>query len=401
VRTERATLSDGRELIYYDLDGAQERTGTGTGTDARPLEPRPAGSELRYDPLLDAWVIVAAYRQERTYFPAADDCPLCPSRPGHLSEIPASDYGVAVFENRFPALSGSGASVVDPAVATSPLVERPGSGRCEVVCFSPDHDASLVDLRPAQVALVVEVWTERSRVLAGLPAVEQVFCFENRGAEIGVTLQHPHGQIYAYPFVTPRTERVLASVGAYARRTGRNLFDDVLEAERAGGARVVTSNASWTAFVPHAARWPYEVHLYPHRRVPDLPALDDSERDGFVSIYRDVLTRVDRLFGGRTPYVSGWHQAPVRRGRAEFALHLELFTPRRTADKLKYLAASESGMDAFANDVLPERAAARLRELGDAPPGTKRPGTARPGTARPGTKRSGPAHPGTIPDEAP
>lgn len=359
MRVASGSLADGREILYYDLDGAPERT----GVDRRPLEPRPAGSELRYDPLLDIWVIVAAYRQERTYFPAADDCPLCPSRPGHPSEVPASDYGVVVFENRFPSLAGEAPSVVDEHGACSPLAERPGTGRCEVVCFSPDHDASLVDLSEDQVGLVVEAWVDRTRRLGEIASVEQVFCFENRGAEIGVTLQHPHGQIYAYPFVTPRTGRMLASLDAYASRTGRNLFDDVLAAERAAASRVVEENGTWVAFVPHAARWPFEVHLYPRRRVPDLVALDTGEREGFVTIYRSVLRRFDALFGGKMPYIAAWHQAPVRRGRDGFACHLELFSPRRAADKLKFLAASESGMDAFTNDVAPERAAARLREV--------------------------------------
>jgi UDPglucose--hexose-1-phosphate uridylyltransferase len=358
VRTTSIRLADGRELVYYDHDGSPPRV----GTDRRHLEPRPPGSELRYDALLDVWVIVAAYRQERIYFPAADDCPLCPSREGHPSEVPAADYDVVVLENRFPALSGTEPSAVEEAAA-GPLLRRPGSGRCEVVCFSPRHDASFVDLSLDDASLVLEAWTDRTKVLSAIPAVEQVFCFENRGAEIGVTLQHPHGQIYAYPFVTPRTSRMLASVGAHRRRTGRNLFDNVLAAERQDGTRIVTSNRSWTAFVPHAARWPYEVHLYPHRRTPDLVALDDEQREDFPPIYLDLLARFDGLFGGRTPYISAWHQAPVREGRADAALHLELFTTRRTVDKLKYLAASESGMDAFANDVLPEMAAQRLREL--------------------------------------
>lgn len=359
MRTTDIRLADGRELIYYDHDGAPERS----GVDTRELEPRPDGSELRYDPLLDAWVIVAAYRQERIYFPAADDCPLCPSRPGHPSEVPAPDYGVVVLENRFPALSGASPSVVEAEGAAGPLVRRPGSGRCEVVCFSPDHDASFADLSTEQVSLVLDTWIDRTRTLSAMPAVEQVFCFENRGPEIGVTLQHPHGQIYAYPYVTPRTSRMLESVAGYRRRTGHNLFDDVLAAERADGSRVVASNRSWSAVVPHAARWPYEVHVYPHRRMPDLVALDDAERADFPPIYLELLARFDRLFGGKTPYISGWHQAPVREGREQFGLHLELFTTRRSADKLKFLAASESGMDAFANDVTPERAAEQLREL--------------------------------------
>lgn len=243
------------------------------------------------------------------------------------------------------------------------LATRGPAGRCEVVCFSPDHNASFADLGAAQARLVLDALVERTRALSAMSGVEQVFCFENRGAEIGVTLQHPHGQIYAYPFVTPRTSRVLQSIVAHRRRTGRNLVDDVIDAEREAGTRVVTENRSWTAFVPHAARWPYEVHLYPVRRVADLVALDDEQRDDLPAIYLDLLTRFDGLFGGRTPYISGWHQSPVHEGREQFGLHLELFTTRRSVDKLKYLAASESGMDAFASDVTPERAAERLREL--------------------------------------
>ena len=177
-----------------------------------------------------------------------------------------------------------------------------------------------------------------------------------------MTLSHPHGQIYAYPFVTPRTARMLATV-ALPPGPGRNLFDDVLAAELADGSRTVIAGEHWTAFVPHAARWPYEVHLYPRRRVPDLPALTAAER---TSSATSTWTCCAGSTGSSTPlrpYISGWHQAPVRAAGREFALHLELFTIRRAPGKLKYLAGSESGMGAFANDIRPETAAATLREL--------------------------------------
>jgi UDPglucose--hexose-1-phosphate uridylyltransferase len=237
-----------------------------------------------------------------------------------------------------------------------------------VVCFSPEHTASFADLTHDQAALVLAAWIDRSAALAALPGVEQVYCFENRGREIGVTLSHPHGQIYAYPFITPRTTRMLAMSGAYQRDTGRNLFDDVLAAELADGSRVVLAGEHWVAFVPHAAHWPYEVHLYPRRRVPDLQALEPAEMAEFCDVYLDLLRRFDRLFDAPAPYISGWHQAPVHAGRPGFALHLELFTIRRAPDKLKYLAGSESGMGAFTNDIAPEAAAATLRKLGERAP---------------------------------
>ncbi|MEV6664639.1 galactose-1-phosphate uridylyltransferase [Streptomyces nigra] len=343
-------LADGRELIYYDLRDDTLRQ----AVDRRPLEPTVTTSEIRHDDLLGDAVAIASHRQGRTYHPPADECPLCPSHDGRLSEIPDSSYDVVVFENRFPSLAGD-------------------SGRCEVVCFTSDHDASFADLTEEQARLVLDAWTDRTSELSSLPAVEQVFCFENRGAEIGVTLGHPHGQIYAYPFTTPRTALMLRSLARHKAATGGgNLFDAVLERELAG-ERMVLEGEHWAAFVPYAAHWPYEVHLYPKRRVPDLLALDEAARTEFPQVYLELLRRFDRIFGEGeppTPYISGWHQAPFGRSaesdgvvRDDFALHLELFTIRRTSGKLKFLAGSESGMNVFINDVPPERAAERLREV--------------------------------------
>ncbi len=340
MRRTSAKLADGREIIYFDaLDSAPDRN----VPDPRDLGPVSTASEIRYDAALDEWVAIASHRQGRTHLPPADECPLCPSREGHQTEIPADDYEVVVFENRFPSLSGD-------------------TGRCEVVCFTSDHDAPISTLPPERVRLVVEAWVDRTCELAGLPQVEQVFCFENRGEEIGVTLAHPHGQIYGYPFVTPRTRRMLDSARTHRDRTSRNLFADLLAAEIADGSRIVTTSEHWVAFVPTAARWPVEVHLYPRRQLPDLQALSEEERDDFARIYLEVLAAMDNLYGTPLPYISAWHQAPVRVDRDLSYLHLELFSVKRAANKLKYLAGSESGMGVFINDVTPEQGAAALRD---------------------------------------
>ncbi|MDJ1136579.1 galactose-1-phosphate uridylyltransferase [Streptomyces iconiensis] len=365
-------LADGREIIYYDLRDDALRT----ATDQRPLPPIEAHSEIRYDPLLAEWVGITAHRNARTYHPPADECPLCPSREGRMSEIPEPDYDVAVFENRFPSFRGGpDKATSETAVNANELfTHRHGAGRCEVVSFTSDHNASFADLSEEQARLVLDVWTDRTSELSQAPGVEQVYCFENRGEEIGVTLSHPHGQIYAYPFTTPRTARMLRSVAAYGEGPGGdNLFDDLVAAEIADGERIVLDGEHWTAFVPYAAHWPYEVHLYPKPRVPDLLALDEPARAEFPAIYLELLRRFDRVFGEgepRTPYIAAWHQAPFVRGRGhdfavreEFALHLELFTIRRAPGKLKFLAGSESGMNVFINDVPPEVAAQRLREV--------------------------------------
>ncbi|MGW2253978.1 galactose-1-phosphate uridylyltransferase [Kitasatospora sp. NPDC001660] len=356
------TLADGRELVYFDQEPGTSRD----AVDERPLEPTASLSETRLDPVLGEWVTVAAHRQQRTYHPPAGECPLCPSRDGRLSEIPAADYEVAVFENRFPSLAmGSAEHVAAQDEALHAL--RPGNGRCEVVCFTSDHNASFADLDAPRARLVLDAWTDRTAELSALPGVQQVYCFENRGEEIGVTLAHPHGQIYAFPFVPSRTARMIARAEGHRARTGRNLFEDLLATERDSPERLVLQGEHWTAFVPFAARWPYEVHLYPNRRVPDLTALDEAERAEFPRLYLDLLRRFDRLFPAppgsapnRTPYIAAWHQAP-KAGGGELALHLELFTIRRAPGKLKYLAGVESGLDAFVTDVSPEAAAERLR----------------------------------------
>ncbi|GAA2577792.1 galactose-1-phosphate uridylyltransferase [Dactylosporangium fulvum] len=346
-------LADGRELIYFDERDDASRD----AVDQRDLPPPPPASEMRYDPVLNEWVTIAAHRQTRTFLPPSDQCPLCPSTPQWQSEIPSAEYDVVVFENRFPSFSHrvvpSQGDLLPGLVPT-----RPAAGRCEVVCFTSDHNASFASLSPGRVRTVVEMWADRTADLNTRDDIEQVFCFENRGEEIGVTLHHPHGQIYAYPFVTPRTRRMLQSARSHS---GGNLFADLLAAERADGTRVVALNEHWTAFVPATARWPFEIHLYPHRQVPDIPALSGAERDAFGPLYLEVLRRLDGMFGLPMPYISAWHQAPARVDRDLAYLHLQLFSTRRAPGKLKYLAGSESGMGVFVNDVRPEQAAEMLR----------------------------------------
>ena len=353
-------LSDGRELIYFDERPGRDR---GDWPDLRQLPPPPPTSQLRYDPLVDEWVAVAAHRQTRTFLPPSDKCPLCPSTPDFASEIPAPDYDVVVFENQFPSFSDR--VLPDEITELTELVPvRAGIGRCEVVCFTSDHNSSFGALPPARVRTVIDALADRTTEMSTLTGVAQVFPFENRGIEIGVTLSHPHGQIYAYPTVPPRTQAMLAAAQKHAKATGgRSLYADVLAAEQKAQVRVVAANEHWTAYVPAASRWPFEVHLAPHRKVSDLPGLSDAERDAFAPLYLDVLRRFDGLFDKPMPYISAWHQAVVGEGREVGYLHLQLFSIRRAADKLKFLAGSESAMGAFVNDIIPEKAAQRLREI--------------------------------------
>ncbi|HEX6404336.1 MAG TPA: galactose-1-phosphate uridylyltransferase [Pseudonocardiaceae bacterium] len=369
IRITRTRLADGRALTYYD-DREPYASGAATRAlhDRRDLLPEQAQPTMRRDVLTGEWVILAPHRMGRTHLPPAARCPLCPSRPGAVTEIPADDYDVVVFDNRFPSLVAAGTPVPDFVDGDPLWPKQPAIGRSEVVCFTSAHGASFAQLTPRRAATVIEAWADRTRALSAMSQTRQVFCFENRGAEIGVTLHHPHGQIYAYPFVAPRTEQLLTRAAAHRQSTGHDLLSDVLAAELRAGTRVVHRGAAWTAYVPAAARWPVEMHLLPHRAVPDLAGLDDAERVELATLYPALLRRVDDFFAdqgdhGPVPYVAGWHQAPIGAGRDLTRLHLQVFSVRRAAGKLKYLAGSESGMGVWLNDTTPERIAGRLREL--------------------------------------
>ncbi len=354
-------LSDGRELIYFD--DADSTLDPERAPDARPPAARPAVASMRQDPLTGEWVSIAAARQNRVMLPPKHLDPLAPSTPENLTEVP-SNYDVAVFENKSPSFGPDLAEPgYDDAHELGELARiglgriRPSVGRCEVVCFSPDTDGSFATLSPSRARTVIEAWADRTAALSALPGVEQVFPFENRGEAIGVTLHHPHGQIYAYPYITPRTQKLIASIESY----GPTLFADILAFEQQSD-RVVLRGEHFTAFVPFAARWPLELHLLPHRHVPDFAATTVEERDELAVLYRRLLRAVDAIYDTPTPYISAWHQAPVHAHRDDIRLMLQITSPRRAADKLKFLAGSESAMGAFIGDVPPETSAALLRE---------------------------------------
>lgn len=294
--------------------------------------------ELRFDPLRQDWVAYNTERNDRTFLPTSF-CPLCPSGADGDSEIPLDDFEVVVFENRFPALTSG----------------------CEVVVYTAEHHRTLAQLPLERVRLLVDVWSDRYESLGSRPEFEYVFIFENKGEEIGVTLHHPHGQIYALPFIPPVAAGELEASRRHLARTGRCLHCEQIERELAG-ERVVFEGPSMVAFVPHAARWPYEVHVYPRRHVASVAELDGGERDDLAAALVEVASAYDRHFGFSTPYVMAMHQAPTDgRPWPEAHLHVEFYPPHRRTDRLKHLAGVELGAGTFVNDTKPEETADQLR----------------------------------------
>jgi UDPglucose--hexose-1-phosphate uridylyltransferase len=325
-------------------------------------------TERRFDPITGEWRMFARHRQDRTFLPPEDHCPLCPTvDPSRPTEVPFSTFDVFVFENRFPSLLRDPPS---PDVADSALYPvRPAAGANEVVVYSDDHDLQLAEMEVPRIARLVDVWADRYAELGARDEVAYVFVFENRGVAVGVTLHHPHGQIYAYPEIPPRPRRELDVALAHLERHGTCVLCDVVARELADGVRVVAENESFAAFVPFAARFPYEVHVAARRHASSLLDLGATERSSLAALLRRVLAGYDRLFGFPLPYVMAMHQAPADQGRHDAVSHFHMeYTPvHRTATKVKYLAGSELGAGAFLNDTAPEDTAARLRAASTTP----------------------------------
>jgi UDPglucose--hexose-1-phosphate uridylyltransferase len=320
-------------------------------------------SERRWNPVLGEWVITATHRQDRTFLPPAEYCPLDATQPGDETptEIERPDFEIAVFENRFPSLRRD---PPEPSVEGTDLTPvEPAIGACEVIVYTPEHNATLAGASVELIRRLVGVWAHRTLELGERPEIRYVFPFENKGEQIGVTLHHPHGQIYAYPEIPTIPLRETRNAEAYEAEHGECLWCSLLRQELADGRRIVAETATWIASVPFFAHWPYEVHLTPRRHVGWLHELDGGEAEDLARILKAVLVKYDALFGFSLPYIMAIHQRPTEDGHDPYHLHVEFYPPNRTEKKLKYLAGSEAGAGAFINDTLQEETAARLREL--------------------------------------
>lgn len=315
--------------------------------------PRPErGSELRFDPLTEEWVSIVGHRQSRPNLPD-EGCPFCP---GGL-EAPES-YSVRWFENRWPAYAPGPPIDLDAAVRTGART-LPAPGAAEVVLFSPDHGASLAGLGIAQVRRVVDLWAERTADLLARPEIAYVLVFENRGREVGATIDHPHGQIYAFPFVPPTPARE----GEVARRADGCPLCAEATAEAATGDRVVSRHGNWVAWVPFASAYAYGLRIAPLHHVGSLPDLADGDRADLAAVLVDALGRYDRLWPEATgpfPYLLWFHQAPAA-GGDEWHLHAHVAPPLRAPGVPRYVASGELGSGTLSNPVVPEEAAAALR----------------------------------------
>ena len=321
-------------------------------------------SELRWHPLRQEWVITATHRMDRTYKPPKDFCPLCPTKPGAFpTEVPAEDYEIVVFQNKFPSLQPQ---PPEPDVEGTELTPvEPVKGECEVVLYSPRHDGTLADESVRHIRNLIRVWKDRYQELGSREEIQYVLIFENKGEAVGVTLHHPHGQIYAFPFIPPVQQHELNALAAHREKTGRCLICDLVTQEIVDGRRIVAESGHFAAAIPFYARYPYEVHIFAKEHKPSLLALDAQEEWDLARILKLVMVKYDHLFGFSLPYLMTLHQAPTG-GEHEGLGHfrIEFYPPHRSANKLKYLAGCESGAGSYINDSAPEAKAEELRAAG-------------------------------------
>jgi UDPglucose--hexose-1-phosphate uridylyltransferase len=350
------TKPDGRHLTLYSNQPIPE----GLVAPSPFPEPQNANPHLRWHPLRGEWVAYAAFRQNRTYQPPPQYNPLAPmTDPDHPTELPAGEYEIAVFDNRFPSLD---LEAHDAPALTVPTA--PANGHCEVVVFTQDPGTALARLPLSRIELLLQVWGERTTRIGGRHNIHYVLPFENRGAEVGVTLHHPHGQVYAYPFVPAVPSRMLAQEREYFLQHGSSLLCDMARDEAADGSRVLYQGEYAIAFVPPCARYPYEVWVLPTAPCKDFASLTPPQREDLARALKTVLLKYDNLWDRPFPYLMAWYQAPTDGGaHPETQLHAEFSPPYRTRERLKYLAGTELAAGMFAMDVLPETTAFELQQV--------------------------------------
>jgi UDPglucose--hexose-1-phosphate uridylyltransferase len=347
---------DGRRMTLYSRCPISDKI-IATSPSKEPVRANP---HLRWHPLRGEWVAYASHRQGRTFLPPPEYNPLAPSRnPDFPTELPVGRYDVAVFENRFPSMIATANNPPDCIVETAPA-----NGACEVVVFTQDARASLSSLTLEHLDLLLQVWGDRTEVLGANPQIQYVLPFENKGVEVGVTLHHPHGQIYAYPFVPPVPARMLEQQQRYYQEHKRGLLADLIKKEMADNQRIIYEDEDAIAFVPAFARYPYEVWVAPKKPVATFSDLSLEQRWGLAKALKTVTLKYDGLWNRPFPYLMAWFQAPTDGlAHPEAHLHAQFYPPYRTSDRLKYLAGTELAAGMFANDALPEEKAKELQAV--------------------------------------
>lgn len=311
-------------------------------------------AELRYDPLTNDWIMIASHRQNRPQMPK-DWCPFCPGS----GKVP-DDFDVLEYDNDFPALSQN--PPVPDDVAAGPYKTAPCHGKCEVILYSKEHTVTLPELPLPHVRKLVDLWCERHEIISADEKIKYVFIFENRGDVVGVTMPHPHGQIYGYPFIPKKLELECASMKKHKKETGKCLICDMMETEISEKKRIIFENEDFVVFIPFFSAYPYGLYIVSKAHKQYITEFTEREKDNLAAAIKNAAGTLDSLFDYTFPYMMCMHQAPVNSGDvSDFHFHIEFYPPMRSRDKQKFNASSETGAWAHCNPTCPEEKAEELR----------------------------------------
>jgi UDPglucose--hexose-1-phosphate uridylyltransferase len=313
-------------------------------------------AELRYNPLLKDWTMVSSNRQKRPNMPK-DFCPFCPGS-GKVPE----QYEVHLYHNDFPVLSSTPPEPDN--VGGGVYKTKEAYGKCEVVLYSPDHYATIPDLSRNHMKKLVDLWEDTFKRLEEDPKHQYVMIFENRGEEVGVTMPHPHGQVYAYPFIPLKVKTELEACQEYYDENGRNLFDDMIHEEKQFGQRVILENEYFIAFIPFFTDYPYGVFVVNKNNKTAITEFTEEEKIALGDMIQDLVGGMDNIYDKLFPYMMVMHQRPSNLGSYQdiYRFHIEFYPPLRDKDKIKYNASSETGGWAAANPTKVEDNAQILRD---------------------------------------
>ncbi|MBD3407785.1 MAG: galactose-1-phosphate uridylyltransferase [Candidatus Lokiarchaeota archaeon] len=310
-------------------------------------------SHVRWNPMLGEWVIITPKRAKRPFQKKERQCPFCPGQ-----KETQGDWKVLTLENRFPALS--------PGVGPMPLdgdivMEAPAYGVCKVIVTSPEHDTQIEDMSDEQVGLIMNEYTRVFKELDALKGIEYVFQFENRGKAIGVSLNHPHAQVYAMPFIPPRIQREIYQAERLWESEEECVICQIISNElKSATSRIITKTDNFLAVVPFFARLPYEVHIYPFSHVSSLLQMKEQLLE-LGKIIRDIARRYNKVFD-ENAYIMAFHTRPSKRKYPYWHFHIEFYPPWRDRTRIKYLGGVETGSFTYTNDSSPEAIAKELRE---------------------------------------
>ncbi len=313
--------------------------------------------ELRFNPMTGEWVMISSSRKGRPIHSDFKGCPLCP---GNI-EL-EQDYDLAVFENRFPALMKNPSP---PLNSGSPFLKsKPSNGVCEVIMYTSAHNSSLSEMSLLQIENLIDVWEDRINELYSNPMIKYIFIFENKGEEVGATLSHPHGQLYAFPFLPLRVKTKLGNMKEYISKNKRCMLCDIIKEEIRLEKRLVFQNNSFLALVPYYARFPYEVHILPKRHLGSIVDMNDSEKMLFAEALKNVTIKFDKVFERSCPYMMALFISPLEKDKySYFHFHVEFCPPLREKNKVKWMASVETMTWQFINPSSPEEIAEQLRRV--------------------------------------